>query len=192
MPIINTELDTSRFVEAVRFAFEESEKSLPEIINRGALVAIIGGKGVRGAMQRTPKASASKIKAVDVKKIARHVMFKHKGEKLTRIQIRQLIAKEYRRRIAAIGYTALVGWNKAAIAFGGRGIGKRASGRGYASEGSGKKAQAGDYTAEFTNTAPAAALIGSQALQDALDDTARDIVEHWEEKTGAIFHSQSV
>jgi hypothetical protein len=34
-------------------------------------------------------------------------------------------------------------------------------------------------------------LIGQQALQDALDDTAQDMVAYWEEKTGAIFQSQS-
>jgi hypothetical protein len=28
-------------------------------------------------------------------------------------------------------------------------------------------------------------------LQGALDDTAQDMVEHWERKTGAIFQSQS-
>src|SRR5580704_15411969 len=125
MPVIQTTIDTSEFERAVRFAFEESQKSIPEIINRGALVAIIGGKGVQGAMKRTPKASKAAILAVDVKKIARHVMFTHKGQKLTRAQIQQLIAKEYHRRVAAIGYTAHVGWNNAAIAFGGKGIGAR-------------------------------------------------------------------
>ena len=192
MPIVKTELDTSQFEQAIRFAFEESEKSVPEIINRAALVAIIGGRGVKGAMQRTPRALAARIKALPVQKIARYVLFKHRGEKLTRKQIARLIGKEYRRRIAAIGYTALVGWNKAALAFGGRGIGRRAQGgRNYAEQGSGKPARAGDYSAEFTNTAPAAILIGEQALQEALDDTAQDMVEKWERKTGAIFQSQS-
>jgi hypothetical protein len=192
MPSVNVEIDTHEFEQAVKFVFEQSEKSLPEIINRGALVAIIGGKGVKGAMQRTPKALKSKIEAVPVKKIAKHVLYKHKGEKLTRKQLSQLIRREYRRRIAAIGYTALVGWNNAALAFGGRGIGRRAQGgKGYAQRGSGVPAQAGNYVAEFTNTAPAAALIGEQALQDALDQTAQDMIAHWEEKAGVIFRSQS-
>lgn len=88
--------------------------------------------------------------------------------------------------------TALVGWNKAAIAFGGRGIGKRAQrGRGYAEQGYGKPAQSGDYVAEMVNSAPAATLIGEQALQDALDAAAADMIEYWEQKSGAIFRSQS-
>lgn len=187
MPSATVTIDTSAFERAVKFAFAESEKSLVEIINRGCLVAIVGGRGVKGAMARTPKASRSKILGVDVKKIARHVMFKHKGQKLTRKQISQLIGKEYRRRVAAIGYTARVGWNNAAVAFGGKGIGKRAAGKGEWSRGSGQPASFGNYVATFTNTTPVAALIGTQALQDALNDTAQDIVQHWEEKAGAIF-----
>jgi len=178
MPEVTVEFDTSRFEAAVKYVFENTQKSLPEIINRAALTTIIGGRGVTGAMQRTQKAARAKIMGVPVKLVAGRIMNKHKGQKLTKAQIDILVRKEYKRRVAAIGYTANVGWNNAAIAFGGRGIGKHAAGKGYASEGQGIKATAGNYVAELSNTTPAAGLIGWKPLQEALDDVSRDIVEH--------------
>jgi len=190
---ITFSLDITRWQQAVNFVFQESQQALPEIINRSALVTIIGGRGVLGAMKRTPKALRATIKAVPIKLIARVVMAKARanGEKLTKAQIRDRIAKEYRRRIAAIGYTANVGWNNAAMAFGGRGIGARASGRSYAQYGYGRESKPGDYTAEMVNTAPAAELIGRTALQQALDDATDDMIAYWEERSGRIFRSVS-
>lgn len=185
MPDASLEFDTTAFVDAVKYAFKNTKKTVAEIVNRAALVAIIGGKGVQGAMQRTPKASAAAIRDVDVGIIAAVVRRKHKGEKLTKNELNRLIKKEYNRRVAAIGYTANVGWNNAAVAFGGRGIGRRATGRGYASEGKGTPAPdtvADVVTAEFTNAAPAASMIGHEPLQAALNDTARDMVEHINQK----------
>jgi hypothetical protein len=187
-------IDTSKFTQAVKYVFETSAKALPEIVNRGALVAIIGGRGVQGAMQRTMKASAARIREVDPGLIAAFVRKKYRGQKKTKAEWNRLVKREYARRIAAIGYTANVGWNNAAIAFGGRGIGgRRASGKGYAQSGYGRPAQSGSsVVAEFANTAPAAVLIGQDALQAALNDTARDMVEHADEKLTRIFASQSV
>ncbi len=178
MPDIYATIDTSKFAAAARYVFENTRKSMPDIINRAALTTIIGGRGVKGAMQRTMQAARSEILSVPVHLVAGRVMNKHKGEKLSREQIKKLVRKEYARRLAAIGYTAHVGWNNAAIAFGGRGIGKRSSGRGKASQGRGIKATPGHYVAEMVNSAPAASLIGERPLQQALDDVARDMVEH--------------
>jgi hypothetical protein len=43
----------------------------------------------------------------------------------------------------------------------------------------------------WRNDPERAALIGEQALQEALDATAADMIEYWEQKSGVIFHSQS-
>lgn len=186
MPVtVNFELDLSQVNEAIRRYYNESSKTLPEIVNRAALVAIIGGRGVSGCMQRTRKAERSAILAVNVKKVARYVMSRHKGEKLTRKQMHQLIKREYRRRLSAIGYTAYLGWNKAAIAFGGRGLRKGATGHGRFQFGSGTPADSGqwpEFKAEMVNAAPAAAIIGEQPLQDALNDAARDMIEYTENR----------
>lgn len=193
MPNYNVSIDTREFERAVKFVFQNTAKALPEIVNRGALVAIIGGRGVQGAMQRTRKASASAIRAVDAGIIAAQVHKKFKGQKFTKAEMKRYIRREYARRIAAIGYTANVGWDNAAKAFGGRGIGsKRSTGKGYASQGYGRPASGTtNVVAEFVNTTPAAVLIGAEALQAALNETARDLIQHAEEKMGKIFSSAS-
>jgi hypothetical protein len=206
VPDATFELDTTKFRQAVEFVFENTRKTAPDIINHAALVTIIGGKGVQGAMQLTRRALKSAILAVPVKIIAGVVMKKHKGEFVTRqrtrrgqkafivgqaantrARIKELVQREYRRRIAAIGYTALVGWNNAAIAFGGSGVGKKAVGKGYAAFGYGKPAQGMNLVAEIANTAPAALSIGAQPLQQALNNATQDMIDFWEEKSGEIF-----
>jgi hypothetical protein len=185
------EIDSREFDRAIQFVFDHSHKLIPDIMNRGALVAIIGGRGVTGAMKRTKKANASAIKAVPVQAIAARVAQKARmlGKKLTPAEFRAAISTEYRRRVAAIGYTANVGWNNAAVAFGGWGIGKRAESKvGYASDGYGKRATASLLVAEMVNTAPAADLIGREALQDALNDTARDMIEHATQEMQGIYN----
>lgn len=180
--MVYAELDLTRFQEAVDAKLNALHVSLPSIINRGALVTIIGGKGVRGAMQRTPKAAKDKILAVPVKSVAKIVMVRHRGEKMTRQRVKELIRAEYARRVAASGYTAFVGWNKAAIAFGGTGIGRASGGQGLAYKGYGTPATESDLEAILVNAAPAAGLIGLQPLQDALDDTAEDMIEYAHQK----------
>jgi hypothetical protein len=175
---LDFDLDLTDFSRAVNYVFEHSHKTIPQVLNRGALTAIIGGKGVQGAMQRTKKALREAILAVPVDQVAKMVMAKHRGEKMSRLRVKQLIRKEYARRIASIGYTALLGWDKAAVAFGGRGI-KGAHGHGTFQFGSGKPATDSDLVAEGSNTTPAAALIGEQPMQEALNDVAEDMVEFW-------------
>ncbi len=182
MPItVTADLDMTRFEAAVHYVYEHTRHTLPEIVNRGALVSVIGGKGVQGAMQRTKKALRSAILSAPVKQVAGKVMKKYAGQRLTRDQIKQLVRKEYARRLAAIGYTANVGWNNAAVQLGGRGIkGSRARGKGYAEFGFGAPADTSQWPsviAQVANAAPAAAFIGEQPLQDAINDAARDMVE---------------
>ena len=184
MPTPTVTLDTSKFEAAVKFVFEQTTRSLPEIINRAALVTIIGGRGVDGVMKRTPRALAGAIMAVPAKEIAGKIRAKTKG--LNPQLIAQAVDRERKRRIAAIGYTAVVGWAKAAEDLGGR-IRAR-SGKGYASMGYATPASPGRYEAIIANTTPAAELIGVQPLQDALNDTAQDMIQFWQQKTGAAFH----
>jgi len=200
------ELDTNSFKESIRFVLDNTHKKLPDVINRAALATIIGGKGVQGAMQRTPKAAREKILAVPREVIARVVMARVNqgqfylplrgfrgagtgpgGSGARRAEINRLIRKEYAKRIAAIGYTANVGWNNAAKAFGGRGIGSRAAGLGEAALGEGRPATPGNLVAQFSNAAPAAYLIGQQALQDALDQVSEDMIAHTKEILQKIF-----
>lgn len=198
MPVLNrteVRLDLTAFHDAVRFVYDNTQRDLPDIITRAALVSLIGGAGVIGAMKRTPKAAREAILGVPEKKVAGYVMNKHRGEKLTRSDVKRLVRKEYRRRVAAIGYTANVGWNKAVIALGGRGIGSHATGRGYATLGWGKPADGSQwpmFMAEMVNSTPAAQAIGEQPLQDALDDTARDMVQFVEAKMQEICNTMNI
>lgn len=183
------DLDLTRFRQAVHYVFENTHRALSDIINRAALVSIIGGKGVQGAMQRTPQAAREKILAVPIKEVAGRLHNKFGGQKFRRDVFNDMIKKEYKRRVAASGYTARVGWNKAAIDLGGHGIGKEASGKGYATLGYGKLATAGNLEAVAVNTAPAASIIGAKPLQQAIDDAARDMVEFWGGKAEEVFRS---
>jgi hypothetical protein len=177
MPGVQIEVDTRQLTAAIRYVFAKTQKTMPDIINRAALVTIIGGKGVTGAMQGTPKAARNAILAVPEYAIAAYVRKKHPG-KMTRAQLKSRVKRERARRLGAIAYTAKVGWNKAAIALGGTGIGKRSEGRGYAALGYGKPATMNDPSAEGVNATPAASLIGEGPLQAALNQTSADIVQY--------------
>ncbi len=187
MPTATVTLDTRKFEAAVKFVFNNTRRALPEIINRAALVTIIGGKGVEGAMQRTRKAAAGSIRAVPPKAIAAYIAKKYPQQR-TKQQMTEAVKKEYKRRVAAIGYTAIVGWNRAAIDLGGTGTRKGSrAGKGYASMGYAIPASYGNYEAIIANTTPAAELIGAQPLQEALDATAADMIAYWQKQTGATF-----
>lgn len=185
MPTPTVTLNTTKFEQAVRFVFENTRRALPEIINRAALVTIIGGKGTEGAMKLTRRAAVGAIRAVPAKAVAAYVRQRHIG-RMSRTALDALVKKEYKRRIAAIGYTAVVGWARAAQDLGGS-I-KARGGKGYASMGYARPASYGNYTVIIANTTPAALLIGAQPLQQALDNTAADMIQFWQAKTGAIFH----
>jgi len=182
---VELQIDTKPLEKAILFVAENTSKELPDIINRAGLVTIIGGKGVQGAMKLTPRAAAARINAVPVKDIAKDVMAraKRKGERLNKQDIALRIGKEYRRRIAAIGYIAVVGWNKAAIALGGHGIGRRGSSHvGWAELGGARPAIRGALECEFWNSTPVAAEIGAQALQTAIEQTSVDMIDHIQQK----------
>lgn len=174
------ELDLRQFRAAVEEVIKTTGKDEVEIINRAALHTVIGGKGVKGAMQRTPKAAVADINKAAP--IILRMMIKRNAEQhlgLNKQEIGELVKKELRRRKASKGYTAGPGWNNAAIAFGGRGV-RIQSGfqRSEAAFGSGTKAKGYFPVAVIENTSPAAEKIGQRALQDALNNVAQDITDY--------------
>lgn len=179
-------IDTRDFESALRNVVRVVEKDVvPDIINKNALKVVIGAKGVRGVMKRTPRASREAIKSVPISDIARIVMARarKRGEKLTARERDKRIRAEYNRRIRSIGYTAGPGWDKAARALGGRGVRRQ---KGFemseAAKGRGKKARASYDFAEIVNTAPAAEEIGIEPLQEAIRDVARDMQAYADRK----------
>lgn len=182
-------LDETEWKAAAAFVIKATGKAEEEILNRSALHAVIGGKGVRGAMQRTPKADKAKIRALSSAELAASVARRNHGRKFGPGEFARAIKKERARRIRSSGYTAFAGWSKAAQAFGGKGVRGVQSGFGQskASRGFGSRAKSNDLVAEIANTAPAAEKIGFAPLQYALNDVARDLVEYGTRKIQQTF-----
>ena len=191
------ELDISELQRAVRFVIKNSKKDEAEVVNKTALKIVIGAKGVKGAIQLTPRASASAIKAAAEKArgiVAKRLRAKgrlgnkNKNRNVSKKQFERMVKFEVARRLRSRGYTAGPGWHKAAVSLGGKGV-KRQAGfaKSEAAKGRGKKATVSSLVATIENAAPAAAKIGGPALQQAVDNAVKDMVEYWEEKTQSTF-----
>lgn len=92
-----------------------------------------------------------------------------------------------RRRKAAVGFVAFAGWQKALLAFGGRGFGSKGQQAGFdkstASRGYGIKAREGArMVAKFVNTAAACERYGAGPLQQAVNSKTRAFIERLEQK----------
>jgi hypothetical protein len=187
-----SDFDLREFQQAIREVQKATPKTCAEIINRGGLTAIIGGKGVKGAIQRTPRADRGKINSLTPAQLAGAVKRKNGGKKMTRAEWDSAIKAEKARRRRSIAYTAGPGWHNAAVAFGGKGV-RRQPGfpESEAAKGNGSKATAERLIAELENTAPAASAIGKKALQDALNDTARDMKTYAANKLQKTFDKHS-
>lgn len=187
------QLDTNEFARAVGFVVQASGKDCAEVLNKAGLTALIGGKGVKGAVQRTPKADKGRIEAdmIRDKQAIRIVMSRAKkhGERLTRREISKRVRALIRGRKSGSGYTKGPGWNNAILAMGGRGvrINKRFA-NSEARHGTGEKATPTNLIARIISTAPASEKIGFRPLQDALNDTARDMIEYGERKIQQTFN----
>lgn len=182
------ECDPSNLIDALLFVEKATGRTCEESLERAAKHTVIGSGSYPGAMQLTPKATTAAIDAVPDKLIRGFVIkkLKQKGRwPMASPVIAQLIAKERARRRRSVGYAAYAGWNNAAIAFGGRGIKGITEDfpRSDASGGYGEVHKSAHETlAEMTNNAPAIERIGEQALQDALDNAAKDLVDYGERK----------
>ncbi len=183
--------DDHEFARAVDFVEKNTLRTAKESINRAGLHVIIGGKGFKGAMQLTPKANKGAIKAVSPQQVAGAVAarLRTEGKKVDAATFAELVGKEIKRRIRAIGYTAFAGWDKAARAFGGRGLknvtgsDKKLSRFGYGT----KATNNINPVAVLVNTAPWAEKIGLEPLQKAITNVSRDMVEYALRKMGETF-----
>jgi len=183
-------LDYRQFERAMRFQMQVTPRTCEDILTWAGGTLIVGSSTVDGAIQRTPKAEASKVNAVPDAKIAMAIRkkAKKKGRKMSRADMKKAVAKERRRRKQSRAYTAGPGWHKAAVAMGKRGV--RIQGgfsKSEAAHGSGKKPTAKSLVAEIVNTAPAIEKIGREALQAALDDTASDMTAYATKKLNEQF-----
>jgi hypothetical protein len=101
-------------------------------------------------------------------------------------QMSQAAQKEIKRRINAVGYIAYAGWNKALIAFGGRGFGTGKTGKikenSYAARGYGRPAWPQTLLAEFANRATNAFEVGGAVTQSVVSEKEADIYRHLEAK----------
>lgn len=175
------QVDISSFQDALKFVEETTVRPMAVSLNRAAKTVIIGAKGVQGAMQLTQKADKAKIRQVTDREIAGSVVkkFRAKGIKFTAADVADGVKKERARRIRAAGYTAYAGYSNAAKAFGGTGVkGVTDSTKKEARHGYGHLATPNDLVAELTNTAPAAEVIGFDALQQGVNNAAEDLVEY--------------
>jgi hypothetical protein len=96
-----------------------------------------------------------------------------------------------KRRKAAAGFTASVGWQKALLAFGGRGFGIKSMQPGFeqssAKDGFGVKAQEGRLLAKMVNTASAIEIYGREPLQAAIAAKTDSMLKHLDEKLSKRF-----
>jgi len=101
----------------------------------------------------------------------------------------QAAQKEIKRRINAVGYIAYAGWNKALMAFGGRGFGTGKTGKikenSYAARGYGRPAWPQTLLAEFANRATNAFEVGGAVTQSVVNEKEADIYRHLESKLAA-------
>lgn len=176
-------LNSTEFIDAIAFVEQACGRSAIDSLNRASLHVIIGSGSYPGAMQLTPKADRAKIDAVSDQQIRGYVVAKAKRTghwPMTRLAIEVATRKERRRRRSAIGYAAFAGWSKAAKALGGAGV--RGVKDGFAlseaAHGSGRKATVIFPESIGINTAPAAERIGFEALQQGMDNAAKDLVDY--------------
>ena len=101
-------------------------------------------------------------------------------------EMSQVAQKEIKRRLNSVGYIAYAGWNKALIAFGGRGFGAAKTGKtnenSFAARGYGHRASMQHLEAEFVNRAKHAFEIGGAVTQRVAQQKEADIYRHLEQK----------
>ena len=179
------QLDTREFSKAFDQIVKTHKKDVPKYLNKKALSVLIGSGGHPGAVQLTPEADKSKMAAVTDKQLAGRIIKRAKAKgkwPMTAVEIKAAIIKERKRMVASSAYTRGPGWLKAAVAMGGTGRkgGKKNQpqpgfSKSKAAKGFGKKATAGKLAALLVNAAPAAAQIGREALQRAVDGQTADM-----------------
>jgi hypothetical protein len=204
----SAEIDLRGLNKALEAAIAVSSRSASEVINSAARDIIFK------SAQRTKKADKHKIEAELTRAIytvtkgkSGRVLKKPKrlyqgSELVYRIvnakrkkagqhgiagqEMSQAAQKEIKRRINAVGYIAYAGWNKALMAFGGRGFGTGKTGKikenSYAARGYGRPAWPQTLLAEFANRATHAYEIGGMVTQNIVREKEADIYRYLEAK----------
>jgi len=208
--MVSAEVDISGLVKALHLAVQYSSRSASEVINSAARDIIFQSAAQTkkadknritqdltrqiytvttsktGRLLKKPKqiyqGSELVYKIVNTKRKARGDVG-IAGAKMGR-ESQALI----KRRIAAIGYIAYAGWNKALIAFGGRGFGSSKTGKikdnSFAARGYGRPALPEVLIAEFVNRATKAFEIGGAVTQRIVNEKEAGIARHLEQKLG--------
>lgn len=113
------------------------------------------------------------------------------GKALSGQKMKQAATALKNSRLKSSGYIAYAGFQKANLAFGGRGFGSKGklNEKSKAAQGYGVAADSRSLWAEFTNRATAAYEIGGKWVQMIVDWKSIDIKVHLEEKLGRSFQS---
>lgn len=203
---VAAEIDLRGLNKALEAAIAVSSRSASEVINSAARDIIFK------SADRTKKADKHKIESeltrtiytVTVSKKGRllkrpkkmyqaselvyrlvNAKRKTKGQRSIAGQEMSQAAQTFiKRRMAASGYIAYAGWNKALIAFGGRGFGSKMKiqGNSLAARGYGRPAWPQALLAEFANRAQNAFEVGGAVTQTVVTEKEADIYRHLDSK----------
>ena len=209
---VSAEIDLSGLNKALQAAIAVSSRSASEVINSAARDIIFK------SAERTKKADKHKIETELTRQIYTVTQSKtgrilkkakriYQGSELVyRIvnakrkkagqhgiagqEMGQAAQKEIKRRLNAVGYIAYAGWNKALMAFGGRGFGskmRQIKENSYAARGYGRPAWPQTLLAEFANRATHSFEIGGAVTQTVVTEKEADIYRHLDAKLAADF-----
>ena len=205
---ISAEIDLRGLNKALEAAIAVSSRSAAEVINSAARDIIFK------SAERTKKADKHKIESELTRSIytvtqgksgrilkkpkrmyqASELVYrlvnakrKMKGQRsIAGQQMSQAAQSFIKRRMNSVGYIAYAGWNKALIAFGGRGFGSGKTGKikenSRAARGYGRPAWPQMLLAEFANRATHAFEVGGAVTQTIVTEKEADIYRHLESK----------
>lgn len=206
--MVSVDIDVSGLVKALELAAQYSSRTASEVINSAARDIIFqsAAKIRKADKNKITQDLSRQIYTVTTSKTGRilkkaktlyqgselvyrivNAKRKARGEAgIAGQQMSQEAQKLIKRRLASVGYIAYAGWNKALIAFGGRGFGTGKTGKinenSKAARGYGRPAIPEVLLAEFVNRATKAYEIGGLVTQGIVDQKQADIIRHVEEK----------
>lgn len=200
---MNVKIDLREFDKALTKAIATSSRSASEVINAACLDIIIRSAGaIKKADEGKIRKQLQDTVSVVSKKTGKETSRRHPSRLVYNI-INARLAKKgsvglsgqkmaaaakklISARVSSIGYIAYAGFQKANLAFGGRGFGrnqnKQLNEKSKAARGYGIAAEPRALYAQFVNAATAAFEVGGAAVQAIVDWKAQDIKRHLEEK----------
>lgn len=210
---VSAEIDVSGLVKALEFATQYSSRTTVEVINGACRDIIIRSaqetkKADKGKIQReltrqvytvTKSTTGRLLKKPKTAYQAAELVYKLVNQKRAKEGLRGIAGQQMgreaekfiKKRMNASGYIAYAGWNKALIAFGGRGFGTSKTGKiqtnSFAAHGFGRPARIENMVAEFINRATKAFEIGGAVTQRIVYEKQADIVRHVDQKLAAKF-----